>query len=104
MIFERVIKCSLEGFQLSIYADRTSPSRILESYTFSFQYSQGGGGSNSQVAGLTGPDGASVTVEGARLGLKKFLDQLHNYNEMLPDLPRKYFNDESASGRAHQVF
>ena len=67
----------------------------MESYTFSFQYGQGASCSDRRLTGLTGPDGTSVTVERARSGVKKLLDQLHNYNEILPDLPRKSLNNNS---------
>ena len=88
-MFEGVLKRSLEGVQFSIYADRTKPSHLLESYTFSFQYGRGVHGPKRERAGLSGIDCASFTGVEARSGLKKILDQLHIQSELLPALPRK---------------
>lgn len=63
---------------------------MLEKYTFSFHYSE-----NRHVVGMALPEVDSekgkniVTPTGARSSLQKFQIALHDYDQCLPDLPRR---------------
>ena len=74
---------------MSIYSDRSNPSNILESYTFSFHYAESGSRELSGMAG-PGPDGAPITIGVAASGLRKITKHLIDFNILLPELPRMY--------------
>lgn len=74
---------------MSIYADKSKPHNVLESYTFSFMYGNPTLGAQGQLVGmgLLNPSNNTVTVGGARSNYDRFMRQLHQYHQSLPDLP-----------------
>lgn len=89
-IFKGLLDRSLDGLQFSIYPDKSRPSKILELYTFSFQYRDGKDGGR-QLMGLTAPGsgGGMITTRSVRSGMVNVIDQLNNYQQQLPTLPSK---------------
>lgn len=79
----------LSGVQFSIFADVANPSNVLESYTFSFEYSKRISGGEHQLIGLalSGPRGKPVSMTSARSGLEKLVGRLIQIDVTLPDLP-----------------
>lgn len=91
-IFKGLLDRSLDGVQFSIYADKSRPSEILELYTFSFQYRNGKDGER-RLVGLTAPGRGSsmITTKSVRTGMINVIDQLNNYQQQLPSLPKERY-------------
>ncbi|CAD6568308.1 MAG: DNA binding protein [Alectoria sarmentosa] len=91
-IFEGLLDRSLDGFQFSIYADKSRPSEILELYTFSFQYHDGKDGER-RLVGLMAPgrDSGMITTRNVRSRMVNVIDQLNKYQQQLPTLPRERY-------------
>jgi len=85
-----VLQRTLDGFRISIYADLSKPHNVLESYTFSFMYGNSIFGAQEQLVGIGLSDSSNnntTTVGGARSNYDRFMRQLHQYHQSLPDLP-----------------
>ncbi|KAL2040969.1 hypothetical protein N7G274_006427 [Stereocaulon virgatum] len=93
IIFEAVLNNSLDGVQFSIYADKVNPSHVLESYTFSFQYTGSRKDAKRQLSGMAGlgPAGVSSSIGAARAGLRKMIDQIYDYHQILATLPAECY-------------
>ena len=89
-IFDALSKNVLAGLQFSIILDRDKPSEIIESYTFTIEYSMDPETSLRQLVGLTvSPSGGGpVTLVDVRSGLKTIWKHLSHTVERLPELPR----------------
>jgi hypothetical protein len=83
----------LDGVQFSIYADKANPSHVLESYTFSFQYTGSRKYAKRQLSGMAGwgSAGISINIGAARAGLRNMIDQIYDYHQNLATLPGNYF-------------
>lgn len=79
----------LDGFRLCIYADKSKPQNILESYTFSFTYTNNTNDARRKLVGMGLPNlgNYAVTVEGARASFEQFVRRLHDFEQFLPRLP-----------------
>ncbi|CAF9927706.1 DNA binding protein [Imshaugia aleurites] len=91
-IFKGLLDRSLDGFQFSIYADKSRPSDILELYTFSFQYRDGKAGER-ELMGLTAPGRGSsmITTKNIRYGMVNMINQLDSHRQQLPVLPKERY-------------
>lgn len=89
-IFKGLLDRSLNGVQFTIYADKSRPSKVLELYTFSFEYRNGLDGQR-RLMGLTPPGCGTgmITTRTLRSDMVNVIDQLNNYQLKLPALPRK---------------
>ena len=96
IIFDGLLGRTLDGFRLCIYADKAKPFNILESYTFSFQYPSNVVGAPQHLVGSIGRDArlrlecprdAPVLVAGAWSNIQRFMREIHNFHQTLPDLP-----------------
>ena len=105
-IFDALHKSVLAAVQFSIIADAANPSNVIESYTFSFKYTD-----NVHVVGrrlegiiVTSPDGKQVTVQHARAGLWSIVRQCLVVNNFLPSLPGEFVMPVNASRRAYRCY
>lgn len=91
MVLEGVLRKDLHGVQFNIIADKESPSHVLESYAFSFQYLERTRNEDCQVVGLelSGPCGKSGTITSVRSGLDRIIRRLVEIDLTLPSLPGK---------------
>lgn len=79
----------LDGFRLSIYADKSKPQNILEAYTFSFTYTNNTNDARRELIGMGLPNlgNDAATVKGARANFEQFVRRLHHFEQFLPLLP-----------------
>ena len=103
IVFEGLLGHKLDGFRLCIHANKTIPLHLLETYTFSFQYTSITREAQRQPVGMSplstgnntrlqfeGSCDSSMSVEAAWASLQRFMRELHNFHQTLPDLPSKF--------------
>ncbi|KAL4932120.1 putative meiosis specific protein Hop1 [Aspergillus undulatus] len=92
-IFDALSKSVLEAVQLTIIADKEAPDNVLESYTFSFRYSEGLGNLHKRLESLSiqpcGYIADMKTAHTARVGLESIVRRLITLSSFLPTLPNK---------------
>ncbi|KAL4908342.1 hypothetical protein BDW74DRAFT_99954 [Aspergillus multicolor] len=92
-IFDALSKSVLEAIQLTVIADKDAPENVLESYTFSFRYSEGVGDLNKRLEALSiqpcGYVANTKTAHTARVGLESIVRRLITLSSFLPTLPSK---------------
>ncbi|KAK2826886.1 hypothetical protein FQN49_007357 [Arthroderma sp. PD_2] len=94
-IFDALEKNVLEAVQLTVFVDKEHPAHVLESYTFSFNYT---GGMQELNRGLetvsletTIRSTEVKTFRTAKLGLEMIIRRLITLSTFLPILPNKRF-------------
>ena len=89
-------KRTISAVQFAVYSDPDSPSTVIESYRFDFQYVQTPGRASYQVIGmaLAWPNGKSVSVENAMSRMERVHDCLYNWSNVAPDLPGEYLSGQ----------
>ncbi|PGH02712.1 hypothetical protein AJ80_08809 [Polytolypa hystricis UAMH7299] len=94
-VFEAIEKNVLEAIQLTVFVDKDSPAHILESYTFTFEYTGKAGDVNNQLAsvslGSTGYTADMKTTRSAKLGLEMIIRRLITLSTFLPMLPNQRY-------------
>ncbi|KAL4985488.1 HORMA domain-containing protein [Aspergillus falconensis] len=92
-IFDALSKSVLEAIQLTIIADKEAPENVLESYTFSFRYSERLGDLSRRLESLSiQPCGYVANMRSAhtaRVGLESIVRRLITLSSFLPTLPNK---------------
>ncbi|OJJ59606.1 hypothetical protein ASPSYDRAFT_57174 [Aspergillus sydowii CBS 593.65] len=92
-IFDALSKSVLEAVQLTIIADKEAPDNVLESYTFSFRYTDGLGDINRRLKTLSiepcGYVADMKSAQTARVGLETIVRRLITLSAFLPTLPNK---------------
>ncbi|KAL4965023.1 putative meiosis specific protein Hop1 [Aspergillus stella-maris] len=92
-IFDALSKSVLEAVQLTIIADKEAPDNVLESYTFSFRYSEGLGNLHKRLESLSiqpcGYVADMKSAQTARVGLETIVRRLITLSSFLPTLPNK---------------
>ncbi|KAL4776521.1 HORMA domain-containing protein [Aspergillus nidulans var. acristatus] len=92
-IFDALSKSVLEAIQLTIIADKEAPENVLESYTFSFRYSEKLGDLSKRLESLSiQPCGYVANMKSAytaRVGLESIVRRLITLSSFLPTLPNK---------------
>ncbi|EFE41270.1 meiosis specific protein Hop1, putative [Trichophyton verrucosum HKI 0517] len=95
-IFDALEKNVLEAVQLTVFVDKENPSHVLETYTFSFNYTEGG--INELKRGLEAVSlETNVLTTGiktfrtAKQGLEMIIRRLITLSTFLPILPNKRF-------------
>ncbi|RDW65864.1 putative meiosis specific protein Hop1 [Aspergillus mulundensis] len=92
-IFDALSMSVLEAIQLTVIADKEAPENVLESYTFSFRYSEGVGDLNKRLETLSiqpcGYVANMKTAHTARVGLESIVRRLITLSSFLPTLPNK---------------
>ncbi|EZF35487.1 hypothetical protein H101_00974 [Trichophyton interdigitale H6] len=95
-IFDALEKNVLEAVQLTVFVDKENPSHVLETYTFSFNYTEGG--VNELKKGLEAvsletnvPTTEVKTFRTAKQGLEMIIRRLITLSTFLPILPNKRF-------------
>ncbi|EAA62676.1 hypothetical protein AN5516.2 [Aspergillus nidulans FGSC A4] len=92
-IFDALSKSVLEAIQLTIIADKEAPENVLESYTFSFRYSEKLGDLSKRLESLSiQPCGYVANMKSAytaRAGLESIVRRLITLSSFLPTLPNK---------------
>ncbi|KAL6233160.1 hypothetical protein BDW75DRAFT_252170 [Aspergillus navahoensis] len=92
-IFDALSKSVLEAIQLTIIADKEAPENVLESYTFSFRYSERLGDLSKRLESLSiQPCGYVANMKSAhtaRVGLESIVRRLITLSSFLPTLPNK---------------
>ncbi|KAL4912543.1 HORMA domain-containing protein [Aspergillus aurantiobrunneus] len=92
-IFHALSKSVLEALQLTIIADKEAPENVLESYTFSFKYTEGLGDLNKRLESLSiqpcGYIADMKSAHSARVGLETIVRRLITLSAFLPTLPNK---------------
>ncbi|EGD93486.1 hypothetical protein TESG_01030 [Trichophyton tonsurans CBS 112818] len=95
-IFDALEKNVLEAVQLTVFVDKENPSHVLETYTFSFNYTEGG--VNELKKGLEAvsletnvPTIEVKTFRTAKQGLEMIIRRLITLSTFLPILPNKRF-------------
>ena len=74
--------------QLRIIEDRSRPKNVLETYTFTFDYTASSDGQKQPATfSIEGPGGKQITLKDAIGGLKESIRNLKDLCESLPDLP-----------------
>lgn len=90
-IFDALSKSVLEAIQLTIIADKEAPENVLESYTFSFRYSEKLGDLSKRLESLSiQPCGYVANMKSAytaRAGLESIVRRLITLSSFLPTLP-----------------
>ena len=81
----------LAGVQLSIILDKEKPSNVVESYTFTFKYSDNVGKPARQFDGISisALTGSQISLKDARSDFGVLIRNLIKLTDPLPDLPRK---------------
>ena len=76
----------------SVTQDDTDPSKVIESYTFFFEYytDQATGQQSLSGVSLGGPTGDKVLMRCIKRGLEPIVDRLIEYSMRLPELPGKF--------------
>ncbi len=90
--------------QISVIPEKHAPERVLESYTFSFEYR--GTEDERVLDGMTlaGADGRPMTVKNARQGLSMIIRYLIQLAQTLPDLPgTRHERKRAASDRSRKA-
>lgn len=81
----------MEAVQLTIIADKEAPENVLETYTFSFRYTQGVGDLHKRLESLSiQPVGYLADMKSAhtsRVGLESIVRRLITLSSFLPTLP-----------------
>ncbi|KAF3490534.1 uncharacterized protein GIQ15_00051 [Arthroderma uncinatum] len=94
-IFDALEKNVLEAVQLTVFVDKENPSHVLESYTFSFNYTRGvhelSRGLETVSLETTGRSTEVKTFRTAKLGLEMIIRRLITLSTFLPILPNKRF-------------
>ncbi|KKZ60919.1 hypothetical protein EMCG_00680 [[Emmonsia] crescens] len=101
-IFDAIEKNFLEAVQMTIFVDKTKSSHVLESYTFTFKYTAGGGckqkggddvGKRLASISLASTDCTAdmETVKTARRGLEMIVRRLITLSAFLPMLPSERY-------------
>ncbi|KAL4994987.1 HORMA domain-containing protein [Aspergillus recurvatus] len=92
-IFDALSKSVLEAIQLTIITDKEAPENVLESYTFSFRYSERLGDLSKRLESLSiQPCGYVANMKSAhtaRVGLESIVRRLITLSSFLPTLPNK---------------
>ncbi|KAL4972544.1 HORMA domain-containing protein [Aspergillus desertorum] len=92
-IFDALSKSVLEAIQLTVIADKDAPENVLESYTFSFRYSERLGDLSKRLESLSiQPCGYVANMKSAhtaRVGLESIVRRLITLSSFLPTLPNK---------------
>ncbi|KAL4808262.1 HORMA domain-containing protein [Aspergillus unguis] len=92
-IFDALSKSVLEAVQLTIIADKEVPENVLESYTFTFRYTEGIKDVNKRLESLSvQPVGYVADMKSAhtaRVGLESIVRRLITLSSFLPSLPNK---------------
>ncbi|KAL4779308.1 HORMA domain-containing protein [Aspergillus varians] len=92
-IFDALSKSVLEAVQLTIIADKEAPENVLESYTFSFRYTNGLGDLDRRLESLSiepcGYVADMKSAQTARVGLETIVRRLITLSAFLPTLPNK---------------
>ncbi|MCJ1372482.1 DNA binding protein [Loxospora ochrophaea] len=88
-IFDALKRNFLAAVQLSVVLDENNPSNVVESYTFSFKYSNHSKSIDRHLVGVTTPGSQDepVTLESARYDQQEIFCDLVNLTQQLPDLP-----------------
>ncbi|KAL3475470.1 HORMA domain-containing protein [Aspergillus californicus] len=92
-IFDALSRSVLEAVQLTILVDKEAPDNVLESYTFSFKYSNGLGDLRGRLESLSiEPFGYVADMKSAhtaRVALEAVIRRLITLSAFLPTLPNK---------------
>lgn len=96
-MFDALSKSILAAVQLSVILDKNEPSNAVEMYTFAFRYKSSNTGPQLGQVTFTGAHGCPVTISSAQSGLQKIVGYLTQVAEVLPDLPRKLWEDFTMS-------
>ena len=92
-----------------IYTDKTHRQNLLETYSFTFEYSGEGGLNSVMLRGNSvGSKDSTITSSGGLSAVEKFQDKLQKRISIFPDLPRKSHLDilpitKRQSGLIHNV-
>ncbi|KAF2089473.1 DNA-binding protein [Saccharata proteae CBS 121410] len=91
--FEALKLNILRAIQLNVLEDAMEPSKVVETYTFTFNYLRS---PQTGVQTLTGlqvqcPRGKAVTVKNAKYALQAFIRRLMSFCATLPNLPERRF-------------
>ena len=88
-ILEGLLRKNLSAVQFNIVTGSKDPSNILESYTFSFQYSENENKTDLQLVGLTllDPHGEPINRASAKHELFQIVSHLIKLNVYFPALP-----------------
>ncbi|KAF2103810.1 DNA-binding protein [Rhizodiscina lignyota] len=86
-VFEALQKQRLRALQMNIFTDKSRPTNVLESYTFSFTYAE------AALSGMTfkSSQGEAVTVKHVKHALHDFMRQMSVLCGTLPVLPDRRF-------------
>ncbi|KAI9838344.1 MAG: hypothetical protein M1819_005612 [Sarea resinae] len=79
--------------QITVYADKKDPKNVLETYTFSFNYTTNGESVDRSLVGveLAGSKGKPVTIREVKYDLQMMILRLTGITTFLPELPdRRY--------------
>ena len=76
----------------SVTQDDTDPSKVIESYTFFFEYHTDLATGQQSLSGVSlgGPTGDRVLMRCIRRGLEPIIDRLIEYSMRLPELPGEF--------------
>lgn len=86
-VFDALERGFLQALQLNLLDDKERPDRVLESYTFSFNYVAGLSGSGFADLRMTSSQGQSITMKNVRHSLHACLRQLGFICGHMPCLP-----------------
>ncbi|EEQ30460.1 conserved hypothetical protein [Microsporum canis CBS 113480] len=94
-IFDALERNVLEAIQLTVFVDKQNPSHVLESYTFSFNYTEGvqalKRGLEAVSLETTVHSTEVKTFRTAKQGLEMIIRRLITLSTFLPILPNKRF-------------
>ncbi|KAI9741347.1 MAG: DNA binding protein [Cirrosporium novae-zelandiae] len=92
-VFDALKKRVLSTLQLAIFTDKEDPSKVIESYTFTFQYTGNVHDPNRRLTGigLQGPKGKPVLLPDVKFEVERVVRLLCVLTQMLPRLPDKCY-------------
>jgi hypothetical protein len=90
-VFDALSKNILDALQLTIFVDKNEPTHVLESYTFTFNYTGTRGDASSRLASISlaagGRESEVKTFRTAKQGLESIIRRLITLSAFLPVLP-----------------